>query len=493
MAGSIVYCGSLVALALAAGLAIEHLLHVQNVMLVFLPVILLAAVRYGFWTAAWVSVLSVLVTSFFFAEPRYSFAVSDPGNIWALAVFLAASGLTGSVAAQARQRAETVSYQNRMLEQLYAFTSYLAGESRRADLVAGIADRVGALLGADVVWLERRGSSSELAVVAAAPDGVGLTQAELAAAADPADRDSAATAWQFRHVRRKAGGRTVVLGIRMRERHERAGKSRLLDLLVDQIQTSLERVELAEEMQKAETLAESERLKTALLTSVSHDLRTPLASILGNVTSIRRYGQLYDDTTRAEMLEQAETETLRLSRFVDNLLQMSRLEADAVEPVMELNDPGDIVGSALKHMEKTLEGFDVRVDIDPTLPMLALDFVLMEHVLANLLDNAAKFSRPGTTIEVAAARRDGRAEICVRDQGPGFAPGDADRIFERFFRGRETDGRPAGAGLGLAICKGFVEAMGGTIEARNRGLNDGTSAGAEVVVTFPLEQPESQR
>lgn len=344
---AVVYCGSLVVLALAVGLAIESVLHVQNVLLVFLPVILLAAVRYGFWTSSWVAVVSVLVTSFFFAEPRYSFAVSEPGNVWALAIFVAAAGLTSSVAAQARQRAEA--------------------------------------------------------------------------------------------------------------------------------------------LRRTEVLAETDRLKTALLTSISHDLRTPLASILGNVTSLRQYGHLYDAETRAEMLGLAEEETLRLSRFVDNLLHMTRIDAGALKPSLELIDLADVVGSALKRVEKALSGHVVRVDIDETVPMIPLDFVLAEHVLANLLENAAKYSPPGTTIDVSAVADKDRVLLRVRDRGPGIPARDRERIFERFFRLDTPDRRPAGAGLGLAICRGFVEAMGGTIGVADRAPGDG----AELTVAFRANRSDA--
>lgn len=499
---SILYSLALIALATAIGLLIQQALGTQNVLLVFLPVILLTAVKFGFWTASWVSVASVLSASYFFAAPRLSFAVSEPANVWALAVFLISSALTSSVAAQARQRAEAVGYHNRILEQLYEFSSRLASASRHEDLAREIVIHAETLLRADIVLLEQAEDvvGSELAITASAPPGIALNGTELANARD-ASRSTGPTAndgrpgaaaptdfapqWQFRPIR--AGeSRTAVLGVRPHSQDRRSFQAdkRLLDLLIDQIEVNLERIQLTEEMQRAEMRAATEKLKSALFTSISHDLRTPLASILGNVTSVRSFGQLYDDETRSEMLEQAETETLRLSRFVDNLLQMTRIEAGAVKPVLEQLDLGDVIGSALNRMEKSLSGHSLRVQVDEPVPMLMLDFVLTEQVIANLLDNAAKFSAAGTSIEISAAASAESVELCVRDQGPGISPDDATRVFERFFRVESADHRPAGTGLGLAICKGFVEAMGGEISVRNRV----SEKGSEFLVRFPLRK-----
>jgi two-component system sensor histidine kinase KdpD len=254
----------------------------------------------------------------------------------------------------------------------------------------------------------------------------------------------------------------------------------MLDALADQVAVSLERALLADEMHEAEMLAQNETLRTALLTSISHDLRTPLASILGNVSSLRRYGHLYDDATRSEMLTLVEEEALRLRRFVDNLLDMTRIDAGALQQKAEDVDVADLVGAALKRAEPLTAEHRIDVDLEPDLPMIRVDFVLAEHVFVNLLDNAAKYSPPGTEIYVSAFAEDGDITITVADRGPGIAEADVDRVFERFFRASTTYRRPAGAGLGLAICKGFVEAMGGRVSAGNA-----IDGGAILSVTLP--------
>jgi two-component system sensor histidine kinase KdpD len=218
-----------------------------------------------------------------------------------------------------------------------------------------------------------------------------------------------------------------------------------------------------------------------LLTSISHDLKTPLASILGNVSSLAQYSKLYDEATRSEMLEMAEAETIRLSRFVDNLLHMTRIDAGGLHPTLEMLDVSDLVGSALTRSEKLLQRHRLCTDLPSDLPMVDADFVLAEQVLANLLDNAAKYSPADSEIRIAAHDADDHVVIHVEDEGPGVPAEHLDRIFQRFFRVMTADHRPAGTGLGLAICKGFVEAMGGTISGANRT----DRPGARFTITLP--------
>ncbi|MEA2853869.1 MAG: two-component system, OmpR family, sensor histidine kinase KdpD, partial [Rhodospirillaceae bacterium] len=233
--------------------------------------------------------------------------------------------------------------------------------------------------------------------------------------------------------------------------------------------------------------AERERLRSAMLTSVSHDLRTPLASIIGALSSLRSYRDRYDEQTRDELLGTALSEAERLNRFVGNLLDMTRLDAGAIVPKREVVEIGDLVSTALRRATLLLKDHVVASSIEPGLPPLSLDFVLAEQILFNVLDNAAKYSPPGGRIEVAARRVGGHVEIVVRDEGPGIPAVALDRIIDKFYRADDGDRRRAGTGLGLAIAKGFVEAHGGTIAARNRPISSETGrSGAEFIVSFPI-------
>jgi two-component system sensor histidine kinase KdpD len=248
---------------------------------------------------------------------------------------------------------------------------------------------------------------------------------------------------------------------------------RLLDALADQAAVAIERTQLAESIDAARLQAETERLRASLLTSISHDLRTPLASIIGTITSLRSFGKLYDEATRDEMLATAQDESERLNRFVANLLDMTRLDSGKIEPRREMIDLSDIVGATLQRAGKILAGHRVTVTLLPDLPMLSVDFLLLEQVLFNLLDNAAKYAPEGSTIEIAGRREDGDAVIMVRDEGPGIPPDALERIFDKFYRVQSGDRQRAGTGLGLAICRGFIEAQGGRITAANRGDRPG--------------------
>jgi two-component system sensor histidine kinase KdpD len=215
---------------------------------------------------------------------------------------------------------------------------------------------------------------------------------------------------------------------------------------------------------------------------VSHDLRTPLASIIGALSSLRSFGERYDAAAREDLLATAQGEAQRLDRFVGNLLDMTRLDAGAVVPRRESVEVGDLVSTALRRAAPLLADHEVSSAVAPQLPAPQLDFVLAEQALFNLFDNAAKYSPPGGRLSVEARLAGSRIEIIVRDEGPGIAEADLERIFEKFHRAESGDRRRAGTGLGLAIARGFVEAMGGTLTARNRE----DRSGAEFVVSFPV-------
>jgi two-component system sensor histidine kinase KdpD len=227
--------------------------------------------------------------------------------------------------------------------------------------------------------------------------------------------------------------------------------------------------------------AETERLRSALLTSLSHDLKTPLASITGAITALRQYDALYDATARDELAATIQDEAERLGRFVANLLDMARLEAGGIALDLQPVELSEVVGTALQRTASVLAEYRVVVEFAPSLPMLKLDMVLFEQVLVNLLDNAAKYAPASSTVTVKGHRSEDGIALEVIDEGPGLAPGDKERMFEKFYRASKGDRQRAGTGLGLAICRGFVEALGGTIRA----ANCAGRPGAVFTVTFP--------
>ena len=243
---------------------------------------------------------------------------------------------------------------------------------------------------------------------------------------------------------------------------------RLLDALSDQAALAIERVNLVEDVDRARLAVETDRLRAALLTSISHDLRTPLASILGSATSLSSQGETLSASTRSDLIRNIQDESERLNRFIGNLLDMTRLESGPLRLNTGPVELSDVIGSALYRARKILANHRTQVTLQPDLPMLDVDEVLFEQVLFNLLDNAGKYAPAGSLVTVRAWRDDGRIGVQVLDEGPGIPDVDLEHVFDKFYRAGPADHRRAGTGLGLAICRGFVEAMNGTIVASNR-------------------------
>jgi two-component system sensor histidine kinase KdpD len=247
-------------------------------------------------------------------------------------------------------------------------------------------------------------------------------------------------------------------------------------------------VRLVEDVDRVKRNVETDRLRSALLTSISHDLKTPLSSILGAAGTLRDLSKALDDGAKAELLATIVDESERLNRFIANLLDMTRLESGAVAPNLALHDLGEIVGSALRRAGKILSLHRIDVELAADLPMLALDAVLFEQLLFNVLDNAAKYSPAGTTIRLQSWRDQHAVCLQVLDEGSGIPADEVERIFDKFYRVQKGDQVRAGTGLGLAISRGFVEAMHGTITAANRS----DRSGAVFTITVPVPAPTAQ-
>ncbi|MBN8871857.1 MAG: sensor histidine kinase KdpD, partial [Rhodospirillales bacterium] len=463
-----------VAVALPIAWSLHTQLGIANVSLVFLTAILVSAVRFGLGPSLLASLAGVLAYNFFFLPPLYTFTIADPENVVSLFFFAAVSVIASNLAARVRGQALAARIRANTTDQLYQFSRKLAGAVTLDDLLWATAHQIAAMLKVRVVLLLP--GDDGLGVRAGFPPEDQLEEADLAAARwsfeknHVAGRDSdtlPGAKWLFLPLRTGRGALGVVGVIR-----DEAGplltpdQQRLLDALADQAALAIERVTLARELAQARVQAETDRLRSALLTSISHDLRTPLASIQGSASSLATAS--LDPATRQTLLDTILEESERLNRFIGNLLDMTRLESGAVRPNDGLVDLSDVVGAALRRAARILSGHTVTLDLAPDLPLVRLDMVLFEQVLFNLLDNAAKYAPPGTTIRIAAHRAGQEVVVQVIDEGGGLPPGEEDRIFEKFHRAEGTDRRRAGTGLGLAICRGFVEAMGGRIVAANR-------------------------
>jgi two-component system sensor histidine kinase KdpD len=264
---------------------------------------------------------------------------------------------------------------------------------------------------------------------------------------------------------------------------------RLLDALLDQTALAVERSQLAERVDEAQVRAKADKLRVAILSSLSHDLRTPLASILGSATSLISSGGLYDGKQTQELLFTIRDESERLDRFVGNLLDMSRLEAGALGVKPESVVLPELVEWTVKRLTRRLSQHKVAIQLSEDLPPVSADPVLLEQALANVLDNAAKYAPSGSTIRIAATAAPDRIALEIADEGAGIPPEELPHIFDKFYRAKAADRRVAGTGLGLAVARGFVESFGGTLDAANRAEGNG----AILTFTLPLAEGADAR
>jgi two-component system sensor histidine kinase KdpD len=461
---------------LLLGLVLQRFLAVTNIALVFLTAVLTSAIAFGLWPALAACLASALAYNFFFLPPLYTFTIADPENVINLFFFAFAAVIVSNLTARVRNQAVVARGRAKMTENLYQFSRKLAGVVTLDDLLWATAYQIAAMLKVRVVLLLPEGESVE--VRTGYPPEDTLDQADLAAAK-----------WVWEHGRAAGRGSDTLPGAKRLFLPMRTGRGlvgvvgldndrtgpllspderRLYDALADQASLAIERINLAQDVDRARIAAETEKLRSALLTSISHDLRTPLASILGSATTLKGYRKDLDETAQQQLIDTIQEEAERLNRFITDLLDMTKLEAGTIQPRTELIDLADIVGSALRRAGKFLARHRVDIDLKPDLPMVKLDPVLFEQVLFNLLDNAAKYAPVGTNIAIRAERAGKTVILSVADEGEGIPEADLERIFDKFYRVRAGDRQRAGTGLGLAICRGFVEAMGGTITAANR-------------------------
>jgi two-component system sensor histidine kinase KdpD len=483
-------CFSLLGLGVA--LLLRQTVAVSNVALVLLVAVLASAVAFGLWPSMAACVALALAYNFFFLPPLYTFTITAPENIVTLLVFLLVAVIASNLTARVRTQAIIAQGRAATTEDLYLFARKLADVASLDDLLWATAYQVSHMLKLHVVLLLPEGEKLE--VRAGYPPEDTLDEGDLAAARWAYERGNAAGrgadtlpgARRLFLPMRTARGTVAIIGLDS-QRQQAANEPlltpdqrRLLESLSDQAALAIERLHLSAQIDHARLAAETDRLRAALLTSISHDLRTPLASILGSATSLQQYRGQMDDAAQDELLATIREESERLNHFIANLLDMTRLESGAVTPGLEAVDIADVVGSVLRRAARLLASHRIVLALDEGLPMARLDPVLFEQVLFNLLDNAAKYTPPGSTITVRGTRGGALLRITVEDEGPGLPEEDRERVFDKFYRVTAGDRKRAGTGLGLSIARGFMEAMGGAITAAN-----GAAGGAVFILTIP--------
>ncbi|HEY8089318.1 MAG TPA: sensor histidine kinase KdpD, partial [Polyangiaceae bacterium] len=465
-----------------------------DVVMIYLLGVVVVSMRFGYVPSLLAAVLSVVAFDFFFIPPYFSFAVSDLSHIVTFAVMFVVAMIISHLTRRIRDQADSARRRERRTAALYAIARELGLTHSRELLLKAAAQHL------------RDVFATKVAVLLPGQDGMLEPVLADAGTLDAADKDMGVAEWTWLHQRpagagtetlplaralfvplRGSRGRVGVLALYPSEqaRLNDPDERQLLDTCAGLIGSAVERTQLAEEARRARLRMETEQLRNALLSSVSHDLRTPLAVVTGATSALLDEAAPKDARTRRELLETAHEEALRLNRLVRNLLDMTRLEAGALKVQKDLQPIEEVVGSALNRMEDRLRGREVHTDIPDDLPLVPFDSALIEQVLINLLENATKYTPAGSPLDVAARVRGEEVEVEVADRGPGVARQDVERVFDKFYRVKEGEG--GGAGLGLTICRGIVSAHGGRIWVEER-----PGGGASFRFTLPLARAGAQ-
>ena len=483
------YLGSLILVAAATLLSslVMPFLSPTNMVMIYLLAVVVAAVRLSIKPAMLTAALGVLAFDFFFVAPRWTFTVNDTEYIFTFLGLFSVGVVISTLVTKAKDRSEALRERELQTESLYYLSRDLAAAVDMESVMTAVMKNISATLDAQLAILVPHGEQMEISAIS---KDLTLDNKELAVAD-----------WSFRNHRQAGVGTETlssaqllyvplqstasflgVLAVKLekisdyRSPHHR----RLLDAFVTQISLAMERVHLAQQAEQAQVLQARESLERALLNSISHDLRTPLVSIIGALSSLRDENLQINDRRSHDLLDGAWDEAERLNRFVGNLLDMTRLEAGELRINKEPCDVQDLIGCSLAALEQKLAGRDVSVKLEKGLPLVSMDMVLMTQVLVNLLDNALKYSPADSFIELRAQTNAHYLIVEMLDRGPGVPEHDLQRVFDKFYRLPVPEG-VNGTGLGLSICKGIVEAHQGTISAENR-----SGGGLQITIQLPL-------
>ena len=479
----------LVLLAMGAAAVMDRRVENANLAMIFMLSVLGSGLAFGFWPALTAAALAALSYNFFFLSPRLTFVIGHPADVLTFGVFFAVAVTTGWLAGRVRDQARATSRRASAISALLAASRRLSGAARKEDAATALAEQLAAATGGRaVVFLPAGG---DIALAAASPAMEPLSTADLAAArwswekGEPAGAGTGTlpnAGWTFRPLQ-GVKARSGVAGLEPRTLAAEEDERFALALL-DQGAIALERAEFAAEAADADALRRSDRLRSALLNSVSHDLRTPLSTVLGAVTTLIEFGKGMQPKVRTDLLLSIREEAERLNRYVGDLLDMTRLEGGALNTRKDWTDVRDVVAAAIGRVERRLENRRLDRDFPAQLSMVMADPSLLEQALVNILENAIAYSPDGSTIETAAYEDRGNVVISIEDEGRGIPTAELERVFERFRRMEEATDRGKGAGLGLAIAKGFVEAMGGRIAAASP-IHDGR--GTRILISLRKE------
>jgi len=491
------HLGAAALVAVATGLAsVTHqLASGANLAMIFLLSVLGAGMAFGLWPAITAAAGAAFIYNFFFLEPQLSLAIGHSADVLTFVVFFVVAMTTGWLTGRVRDHTRQTSTRASAIAALLASSRRLSGSATRDDTARALAEQISAAGNAKAIVLLPRGD--EIEAVSGAPVLEDLGAAAMAAARWAWEKGEAAgygtgtlpqtswTFWPLQGVRHRVG----VAGVEANSLSPGSDEEKLVLALLDQGAVALERADLALSAVEAETLRRSDRFRAALLNSISHDLRTPLSTVLGSTTTMIEYGEGMPAATRADLLQSVREEAERLNRYVGNLLDMTRLEGGGLHFRTDWVDVRDVLMAAAERVSRRLERRRIERDFPPELSVVRLDPNLLEQAVVNILENAIAYSPDDTAIELSAYEDRANIVISIEDEGKGIPTAELERVFEKFRRMEEPTDRSKGVGLGLSISKGFIEAMGGRIAAASPIHGD---HGTRVLISLPKASPASE-
>jgi two-component system, OmpR family, sensor histidine kinase KdpD len=481
-----------VALCTLVGWLVFRRLSITDVAMVYLLGAMIVASRCGRRPSIMTAVLSIALFDFLFVPPFFTFEVSDLNYILTFGTMLVVALLISGYALRIREQAQLARDREHRTAALYALSRDLGDTHTREEVVRAARKHLGDSF-AGAAQILAPGPTGELMILEPVAASPALDQKEVGVAdwayrrGELAGKGTSTLPGALAlHIPLKgAAGVAGILAVVLQDPDQMKDPSErhLLETFAGQVGAALERVSLTERTQQARLEVEAERLRTSLLSSLSHDLRTPLGVITGAASSLRESGDTLAPEARRELLNSIEEEGQRMNRLIRNLLDMIRVETGSLQVQKEWQPLEDAVGVSLIRLGERMRDHPVEVHLPADLPLVPLDAVLLEQVFINLLENAAKYTPPGTAIEISASQGAGVVNVSVADRGPGIPVGEEEKIFEKFHRAE--DAPPGkGVGLGLTISRGIVLAHGGRIWAENR-----PEGGAVLRFTLPLVGP----
>ena len=485
------------AAAVIVGIELEKWVSTRGIALIFIVAVVVCASRMGFAAGIFSAVAAFLALNFFFIEPRHTFAIADEKELFSLGIFLVVAAITGSLAGRLREQAVRANRRADMLQLLSDFSARLSAATRENGILAALTEHASKAVEGPAALFRQDGGIPVLETTFPTGITIGPDEAQSAELVFRKGHPimAAAPGWaggrfEFRFVdRERLPDWVIALAPRGGNKAMALDAERVVATLLDQAAQAVERLRFAKASEAALALAQEEKLRSTLLSSVSHDLRTPLTAILGSATTLRQFGGAMPAVAQEELLGAIEGEARRLTRQVDNLLGMTRLQS-GLRLRKEWADLKEIIQASVTAIRVSAPDLSVDIAFDGETPLLKCDAVLLGQAFYNLLENAAKFSPSGEPVLISCGSAPDGIEVKVTDYGAGISAADLPFVFDKFFSAAPAAGGRRGAGLGLAIARGIVGEMGGAIRAVSPGAS---GKGAEMIVTLPVSDVEAAR